>query len=49
MCTDEKVTTNEPIEPNVPVDQIRQEPYSLPDGFGWDTLDLDNADVVSLC
>ena len=28
-------------------DSVRQEPYSLPQGFMWDTLDLGNAEVVS--
>lgn len=28
-------------------DNVRREPYSLPQGFMWDTLDLGNADVVS--
>lgn len=37
---DEDVTTNECIAPDVPVANIRQEPYSLPDGFQWDTLNL---------
>lgn len=37
---------NEPIEPNLPKDQIRQEAYSLPEGFIWETLDLEDAKVV---
>lgn len=28
-------------------DHVRQEPYSLPQGFAWDTLDLGSAEVVS--
>lgn len=28
-------------------ENVRQEPYSLPQGFMWDTLDLGNAEVVS--
>lgn len=44
---DEVITTNEPIEPDVPVDQIRKEPYTLPDGFIWDTLDLEESSAVS--
>ncbi|ODN06142.1 Glycylpeptide N-tetradecanoyltransferase 1 [Orchesella cincta] len=43
---DEVITTNEPIEPDVPSDQIRTEPYSLPDGFSWDTLDLEDTSVL---
>lgn len=26
---------------------VRKEPYSLPQGFSWDTLDLSDAGVVS--
>lgn len=38
----EQVQGAGPIEPDVPVTEIRQEPYSLPDGFTWDTLNIDN-------
>lgn len=31
---------NGPIEPNRPVEQIRQQPYSLPDEFSWCEIDL---------
>ncbi|KPP63244.1 glycylpeptide N-tetradecanoyltransferase 2-like, partial [Scleropages formosus] len=41
---DEVVTTHGPIEPDK--ENIRQEPYSLPQGFMWDTLDLSNAEVL---
>lgn len=44
---DEVITTHGPIEPDK--ENIRQEPYSLPQGFMWDTLDLSNAEVVSVC
>uniref|UniRef100_A0A1A7Z881 Glycylpeptide N-tetradecanoyltransferase n=1 Tax=Nothobranchius furzeri TaxID=105023 RepID=A0A1A7Z881_NOTFU len=40
----EVVTTHGPIEADK--ENIRQEPYSLPQGFMWDTLDLGNADVL---
>lgn len=40
------MTSNEPIELNLPNDQIRQEAYTLPDGFVWDTMDLEDAKVV---
>lgn len=40
---DEQVTTNECIEPNKEVSEIRQEPYTLPGGFKWVTLDLNDA------
>lgn len=43
---DEKITTNEAIEPDKPVAEIRAEPYSLPDGFTWDTLNLDEPLVL---
>ncbi|KAJ8881502.1 hypothetical protein PR048_017984 [Dryococelus australis] len=43
---DEKITCNEPIEPDRDVSEIRQEPYSLPDGFQWDTLNLSDPLVL---
>lgn len=39
---DEQITSNEPIEADKVASEIRQEPYSLPDGFQWDTLTLDD-------
>lgn len=45
IFVDEVVTSHGPIEADK--ENIRQEPYSLPQGFMWDTLDLSNADVVS--
>ncbi|XP_045168087.2 glycylpeptide N-tetradecanoyltransferase 2-like [Mercenaria mercenaria] len=36
----EKVVGNEQIEQDKPTDEIRQETYSLPQGFRWDTLDI---------
>lgn len=44
IFADEVVTSHGPIEADK--ENIRQEPYSLPQGFMWDTLDLSNADVV---
>jgi len=44
---DEDVHTHGPIEPDKSVDEIRQEPYSLPPGFSWDSLDIDNPAVVN--
>lgn len=41
----EVITSHGAIEPDK--DNIRLEPYSLPQGFTWDTLDLSNAEVVS--
>ncbi len=40
----ETVTSHGCIEPDK--DHIREEPYSLPQGFTWDTLDLGNSAVV---
>lgn len=39
---DEEISVNEAIESNLTKDQIRKEPYSLPDQFSWDTMDLDD-------
>jgi hypothetical protein len=47
VCADEVITTNEPIEADKSREEIRQEPYSLPVGFCWDSLDIDNPIVVS--
>ncbi len=44
---DEEITTNEEISPDIPLDKLRQEPYSLPSGFAWDTLNIDEPLVVS--
>lgn len=46
ISPDEVITSHGAIEPDK--DNIRQEPYSLPQGFMWDTLDLSNAEVVRL-
>ncbi|XP_053555813.1 glycylpeptide N-tetradecanoyltransferase 1 isoform X1 [Bombina bombina] len=40
----EVVNTHGPIEPDK--DNIRQEPYSLPQGFTWDALDLGDRGVL---
>ncbi|XP_052863231.1 glycylpeptide N-tetradecanoyltransferase [Anopheles cruzii] len=39
---DEKIITNEPIEEDKQLSEIRQESYALPDGFVWDTMNLDD-------
>lgn len=39
---DEDIAVNEPIEPDKPQSEVRQEPYTLPQGFIWDTLILDD-------
>ncbi|XP_034235682.1 glycylpeptide N-tetradecanoyltransferase 1 [Thrips palmi] len=44
---DEKIQKNEPIEPDRRLDEIRPEPYSLPDGFVWDTLNLDEPLILT--
>uniref|UniRef100_A0A6M2DF50 Glycylpeptide N-tetradecanoyltransferase n=1 Tax=Xenopsylla cheopis TaxID=163159 RepID=A0A6M2DF50_XENCH len=43
---DEKIIVNEPIEAEKAISDIRAEPYSLPDGFQWDTLNLDEPLVL---
>lgn len=43
---DEDVQEFGAIEENKPTSEIRQDPYSLPDGFVWDTLDIGNPGVV---
>lgn len=46
FCTaGEVVNTHGPVEPDK--DHIRQEPYTLPQGFIWDALDLGDRGVVS--
>lgn len=44
---DEKVLDNEAIEPNKPISEIRSEPYALPDGFKWETLNLDEPLILT--
>lgn len=41
----EVVNTHGPVEPDK--DHVRQEPYTLPQGFTWDALDLGDRGVVS--
>lgn len=36
---------NEPVEPEKPISELRQEEYSLRGEFEWDTLDINN-DVI---
>lgn len=43
--SDEKIVCNEPIEADKA--DIRAEPYSLPAGFQWDTLALDDPLVLA--
>jgi hypothetical protein len=46
---DEEITetTNIPIEEDKPIEEVREEPYTLPSGFQWDTLDINDPIVVS--
>ena len=39
---------NESIEPEKKPEELKREPYSLPEGFEWKTLDIDDSDVVSI-
>lgn len=45
LFSDEKIVRNEAIEPDKT--SVREEPYSLPAGFQWDTLDLDDPLVLA--
>jgi len=42
----EVITSNEAINPDPPIEKIRAEEYSLPAGFKWDTLNLDDPLVL---
>lgn len=42
----EKIEGCGPIDPAKTVEEIRSEPYSLPTGFFWDTVDIDNDDIL---
>lgn len=39
--------TNEAIQPDKTIDEIKKDNFSLPDGFKWDDLDLNNEDQLS--
>ena len=43
---DELVTSNECITPDLAVTEVRQEEYTLPQGFHWDTLHLEDPLVL---
>lgn len=43
---DEVVTSNEHISPDLTKEEVRQEPFTLPQGFQWDTLQLDDPLVL---
>lgn len=42
----EEITVNEPIEKDKHISEIRAEPYTLPPGFIWDTLALDDPMIL---
>ncbi|GMT18138.1 hypothetical protein PFISCL1PPCAC_9435 [Pristionchus fissidentatus] len=39
---DEEVVGNEAIEADIPIPNLRQEPYSLPDAFEWSDIDIND-------
>jgi len=40
---------NGPVEENKPIEELKQDPYKLPDGFSWDEIDiLDDEQVIKL-
>lgn len=43
---DEEPVKSEPIEPNKPLEDIRAEPYNLPEGFVWDNIDLNDDKIL---
>ncbi|KAH3715924.1 hypothetical protein DPMN_058640 [Dreissena polymorpha] len=46
IIADEKVDGNEEIEADKTATEIRQDSYSLPAGFKWDTLDIRDPLIV---
>jgi len=43
---DEVATASEAIESDIPLDDLRKEPFSLPSGFHWDTLKINDPIVL---
>ncbi|ESO02889.1 hypothetical protein HELRODRAFT_81102, partial [Helobdella robusta] len=43
---DEKIEEHGPIDVEKTIDEIRKEPYSLPAGFVWDNVDINNPVVL---
>lgn len=43
---DENPERSEAIEPNKTPDKVRAEPYNLPEGFVWDTLEISNDSIL---
>ena len=46
--TDQDAEGNEPLEGDKDISEVRAEPYSLPEGFKWDTLNLDDPEQVRM-
>lgn len=45
---DEEVSECGSIEDDKPIEELRSEPYTLPQGFVWDTLDISDEKVVCI-
>ena len=46
LFTDEEITEHGPLdEPKTPAD-VKQEPYKLPDGFEWVSVDITSDDEI---
>lgn len=41
-----EICANEAIEADKAISEIRQDPYSLPEGFEWDTMHIDDQSVL---
>lgn len=44
---DEKIEKSEAIEPNKSISELRAEPYALPPGFKWETLNINDPLVLT--
>ena len=44
---DDITVVNECIHPDITLDKLRAEPYTLPAGYEWDTINIDDPLVVS--
>ena len=49
IVTAEVCTVNEAVEPDKPKEDIRQEEFTLPSGFIWDALNIDEPSQVLRC
>ncbi|KRY51777.1 Glycylpeptide N-tetradecanoyltransferase 2, partial [Trichinella britovi] len=43
---EENVLSSEAVEPNKKIEDVRKEPYSLPEGFEWCNVDVDNEEQM---